>query len=58
MQTAYSILLTGGSGFLGTAIISELLDASSPLLVKELRILDLNAPEDISDAGLVSLKVM
>lgn len=38
------ILLTGGSGFLGTSIIMELLDESSPLPVKELRVMDLKAP--------------
>lgn len=49
MQTAHTILLTGGAGFLGTAIISELLDAASPLYVKELSVLDLQAPANISD---------
>jgi nucleoside-diphosphate-sugar epimerase len=37
----YNILLTGGSGFLGRAIIRELLDGSSPLPVNELRVLDI-----------------
>ena len=41
MRSGYDILLTGGAGFLGTAIIRELLDALSPLPVRELRILDL-----------------
>jgi len=41
MRAGYNILLTGGSGFLGTAIIRELLDESSPLAVSELRVLDL-----------------
>ncbi len=49
MPAALSILLTGGSGFLGTAIVSELLDASSPLPVKELRILDLKSPSGLKD---------
>ena len=43
------VLLTGGSGFLGTAIIRELLEATSPLQVNELRVFDLeplNYPED------------
>lgn len=49
MPAALSILLTGGSGFLGTAIVSELMDASSPLSVKELRILDLKSPSGLKD---------
>ena len=39
---AYNILLTGGSGFLGKAIVDELISADSPIPVKELRILDSN----------------
>jgi nucleoside-diphosphate-sugar epimerase len=35
------VLLTGGSGFLGRAMVSEILDPSSPLPVKEVVILDL-----------------
>ena len=38
------ILLTGGCGFLGTSIIMELLDETSPLPVKELRVIDLKPP--------------
>jgi nucleoside-diphosphate-sugar epimerase len=41
MRSGYNILLTGGAGFLGTAIIRELLDDSSPLPVNELKVLDL-----------------
>jgi len=41
MRSGYNILLTGGSGFLGTAIIRELLEESSPLPVRELKVLDL-----------------
>jgi nucleoside-diphosphate-sugar epimerase len=36
-----SVLVTGGAGFLGKAIVQELLDANSPVEVSELRILDL-----------------
>ena len=36
------VLLTGGSGFLGTAIVNEILADSSPLQVRELRIYDVN----------------
>lgn len=50
MDTGYKILLTGGSGFLGTAIINELLDADSPLPLKALRVMDLQAPADMGDA--------
>ena len=35
-----SVLVTGGAGFLGKAIVQELLDARSPLEVSEVRILD------------------
>ncbi len=49
MDKGYDILLTGGSGFLGTAIINELLDFSSPLALRTLRVLDLQAPGNISD---------
>ena len=49
MQKGYNILLTGGAGFLGTAMISELLDESSPLSVNTLRILDLKAPANLDD---------
>lgn len=36
-----TILLTGGSGFLGTAILNELLDEKSSLNLKEVRVYDL-----------------
>ncbi|MCD4729867.1 MAG: NAD-dependent epimerase/dehydratase family protein, partial [Bacteroidales bacterium] len=36
------ILVTGGSGFLGKAIIKELIDPTSPIQPKEIRIFDLN----------------
>ena len=36
-----NILITGGSGFLGKAIVDELLDQASPVNVKEIRILDM-----------------
>lgn len=38
----YNILLTGGSGFLGSFIIRELLEGSSPLPMKSLTVLDRN----------------
>lgn len=49
MQSSYNILLTGGAGFLGTALLSELLDSKSPVAVKELRVMDLQPPSAISD---------
>ncbi|MBK8829829.1 MAG: NAD-dependent epimerase/dehydratase family protein [Saprospiraceae bacterium] len=36
-----SILVTGGSGFLGKAIVEEFLDASCPVSVRLLRVYDL-----------------
>ena len=56
MQSGYNILLTGGAGFLGTAIIFELLDASSPLPLKSLRILDLQVPANNSDDRISFIK--
>ena len=49
MAAGYNILLTGGSGFLGTSLIRELLDDSSPVPVRELRILDLQPIKDHPD---------
>jgi nucleoside-diphosphate-sugar epimerase len=39
--SGYRVLLTGGSGFLGTALRRELLDQTPPFPLKSLRILDL-----------------
>lgn len=44
-----TILLTGGSGFLGIAILRELLEESTPLPLKEVRVLDLNPLKDQPD---------
>jgi nucleoside-diphosphate-sugar epimerase len=38
------VLVTGGSGFLGKAIIEELLDNNSPVKYGEIRIFDLHSP--------------
>jgi nucleoside-diphosphate-sugar epimerase len=40
IDSGYNILLTGGAGFLGTSIISELLGENTLLPVKQLRVLD------------------
>jgi nucleoside-diphosphate-sugar epimerase len=44
-----TVLLTGGSGFLGIAILRELLEDSSALSLKEVRVLDLKPMEEQSD---------
>jgi len=43
------VLLTGGSGFLGSSIMDELLEDKSPIHVKELRIFDLDPVKDPAD---------
>ncbi len=46
-----NVLLTGGSGFLGKAIVRELLDPQAPLQAKKIRIYDLTAPDpEFSDS--------
>ncbi len=49
---AYSILVTGGSGFLGQAIIKELLIDSPLINSKEIRILDLEEYSESSEPGI------
>jgi sterol-4alpha-carboxylate 3-dehydrogenase (decarboxylating) len=46
------ILLTGGSGFMGKAIVAELLDPNCPLEVSSLRIFDINKYTGPSDPRL------
>lgn len=41
-KKAYKILITGGSGFLGKAIVEELMDPSSIISSEEIRVLDFN----------------
>jgi nucleoside-diphosphate-sugar epimerase len=50
------ILVTGGAGFLGNAIVQELLEANSPVKVSGLRILDIKEPDGISDERVHYLK--
>lgn len=49
LHPEYNILLTGGTGFLGRFIISELLGEDTLLPVKQLRVLDLNPLKNSSD---------
>lgn len=42
LHPGYNILLTGGTGFLGSSILGELLGVDTLLPVKQLRVLDLN----------------
>lgn len=48
-EKAYSVLVTGGSGFLGQAIVRELLLDSRLINCKEIRILDLKSSEKSRD---------
>lgn len=43
------VLLTGGSGFLGRAMVREMLDPLAPIAVAGIRILDLEEPETSAD---------
>jgi nucleoside-diphosphate-sugar epimerase len=45
-QKKINVLVTGGAGFLGTAIIRELLDPASPVTPAKIRIFDLAGPKD------------
>jgi len=56
MQSGYNILITGGAGFLGTSIINELLDPTSPVPLKELRVLDLRPLSDFADERIKYVK--
>jgi nucleoside-diphosphate-sugar epimerase len=51
-----SVLVTGGAGFLGKAIVQEFLDADSPVEVTELRILDIRDQDGKSDDRIHYLK--
>ena len=50
------ILLTGGSGFLGRAIIAEMLNETSPLKIQELTVYDLKPLEGISEDRVIYSK--
>lgn len=51
-----AVLITGGSGFLGTSMVQEILEDSSPVQVKELRVFDLNPPELLEDERITFIK--
>lgn len=55
-QLKMRVLVTGGSGFLGRAIVREFLDASSPVEVGELRILDISAYNGVKDGRIHFMK--
>ena len=45
-ESNFNILVTGGAGFLGRSIVSELLDPGSPVQAAKIRIFDIKTPED------------
>ena len=51
-----NVLVTGGAGFLGKAIVEEFLNAKSPLDVNEMRILDIRDYDGINDERIHFLK--
>lgn len=42
-------LITGGFGFLGTSLVNEILEKSSPVMLKELRVFDGNPMVDVNE---------
>ena len=55
-QLKMRVLVTGGSGFLGRAIVQEFLDADSPVEVSELRILDIMTYDGVKDERIHFMK--
>jgi len=51
-----TILVTGGSGFLGKNIVKELIDSASPVKPKEIRIFDINSITGIQDGRIKFIK--
>jgi nucleoside-diphosphate-sugar epimerase len=51
-----NVLVTGGAGFLGKAIVREFLDANSPVKVGELKILDTRDYDGVTDDRVNFLK--
>jgi nucleoside-diphosphate-sugar epimerase len=52
VQEKPTLLLTGGAGFLGSAILKELLDPGCPLDFKKIRVFDIAASPGITDSRL------
>jgi nucleoside-diphosphate-sugar epimerase len=50
------VLITGGSGFLGSSMVHEFLEESFPVQVKELRVFDLNPVEEPVDKRVKFIK--
>ena len=51
-----NVLVTGGAGFLGKAIVQEFLEADSPVEVTELRIIDIRDYDGITDDRIQCMK--
>lgn len=51
-----TILVTGGSGFLGRAVVKELIAADALIKTKEIRIFDIRKYEDLQDARIKFIK--
>jgi len=56
IHNGLNILVTGGSGFLGKAIVEEFLSDQSPVKVSTLRILDLKPYDGLHDARLAFIQ--
>lgn len=53
---SYSILITGGSGFMGRAIVQELLSPESPITPNKIKILDIQDYDGMSDQRISFIK--
>jgi nucleoside-diphosphate-sugar epimerase len=55
-KKSYSILITGGSGFLGEAIVQELLSEPQMISTSEIRILDIKPPKDLNNESITYIR--